>query len=110
MKPIEQTNNVTKEKADSSQDETLKNTPEELSENMEVTGPGKMLSDARKKMGLTQEAVAIKLNFRATLVDEIENEVFNTSLPETFNRGYLRNYAKLVNVSQVEDLIGQESE
>jgi cytoskeleton protein RodZ len=108
MNPIEQTNNVTKVKADSSQDETLKNTPEELSENMEVTGPGKMLSDARKKMGLTQEAVAIKLNFRATLVDEIENEVFNASLPETFNRGYLRNYAKLVNVSQVDVMASYE--
>jgi len=108
MNPIEQTNNVTKEKADSSQDETLKNTPEELSEDMEVMGPGQILSDARKKMGLTQEDVAIKLNFRATLVDEIENEVFNTNLPETFNRGYLRNYAKLVNVSQEDVMASYE--
>jgi cytoskeleton protein RodZ len=108
MNPIEQTNNVTKVKADSSQDETLKNTPEELSEDIEVMGPGQILSDARKKMRLTQEDVATKLNFRTTLVDEIENEVFDTNLPETFNRGYLRNYAKLVNVSQEDVMASYE--
>ena len=71
-------------------------------------GPGQILSDARKKMGLSQEDVAIKLNFRTTLVNEIENEVFDTSMPETFNRGYLRNYAKLVNVSQEDVMASYE--
>jgi cytoskeleton protein RodZ len=100
MNSIEKTNHAAKEIADSSQDEALKNIPEELSEDMEVMGPGQILSDARKKMGLTQDDVAKNLNFRTTLVDEIESEVFDKNIPETFNRGYLRNYAKLVNVSQ----------
>jgi cytoskeleton protein RodZ len=100
MNPIEKNSPVTEEAADSLQNEALENSSEELSEDMEVMGPGQILSDARKKMGLSQDDVALKLNFRTTLVNEIENEVFDTSMPETFNRGYLRNYAKLVNVSQ----------
>lgn len=84
------------------------NVREELSEDMEVMGPGQILSDARKVMGLTQQDVADKLNFRKTLVNDIENEMFDNSLPETFNRGYLRNYAKLVNVSQEDVLLSYE--
>jgi cytoskeleton protein RodZ len=108
MNPIEKTNHIAKEEADSSQNEAFGNSSEELSEDMEVMGPGQILSDARKKMGFTQEDVASKLNFRITLVDEIENEVFDTSMPETFNRGYLRNYAKLVNVSQEDVMASYE--
>ena len=108
MNPIEKNSHVAEEKADSLQSEALENSSEELSEDMEVMGPGQILSDARKKMGLSQEDVAIKLNFRTTLVNEIENEVFDTSMPETFNRGYLRNYAKLVNVSQEDVMASYE--
>ncbi|MFT5295102.1 MAG: cytoskeleton protein RodZ [Colwellia sp.] len=108
MNPIEKNNHVAKEKTDSSQNKALESAPEELSEDMEVMGPGQILSDARKKMGLSQDEVAARLNFRTTLVDEIENEVFDTSMPETFNRGYLRNYAKLVNVSQEDVMASYE--
>jgi cytoskeleton protein RodZ len=108
MNPIEKNSQVAKETTNSSQNETLESAPEELSEDMEVMGPGQILSDARKKMGLSQDEVAARLNFRTTLVDEIENEVFDTSMPETFNRGYLRNYAKLVNVSQEDVMASYE--
>ena len=108
MNPIEKNSPVAEEKADSLQSEALENSSEELSEDMEVMGPGQILSDARKKMGLSQDDVALKLNFRTTLVNEIENEVFDTSMPETFNRGYLRNYAKLVNVSQEDVMASYE--
>ncbi len=81
----------------------LKNEQEistEISDDIEVIGPGRMLSDARKSMGLSQQQVADKLNFRKTLVQEIEAEQFDLSLPAAFNRGYLKNYAKLVNIAQ----------
>lgn len=75
------------------------NTVEELSEDIEVIGPGQMLAEARKSQNLTQQQVAEKLNFRTTLVRDIEQEKFDKTLPDTFNRGYLKNYAKLVNIS-----------
>jgi cytoskeleton protein RodZ len=108
MNPIEKTNHVSKDEADPLKEEVVEGFQEELSEDMEVMGPGQILSDARKKLKLTKQNVADKLNFRLTLVDEIENELFDTSVPETFNRGYLRNYAKLVNVSQEDVLISYE--
>jgi cytoskeleton protein RodZ len=71
---------------------------DELSEDMEVVGPGQMLSEARNKLSLSTEYVAEKLNFKNVLVKNIEQDLFDQKLPATFNRGYLRSYAKLVNV------------
>lgn len=76
----------------------------ELTDDIEVIGPGQMLAEARKNAGMSQEDVAQKLNFRTSLVVDIENEAFDKSLPDTYNRGYLRNYAKLVKISQ-EDIL-----
>ena len=75
---------------------------QELSDDIEVVGPGQILAQGREAMSLTQQNVADRLNFRLSLVKDIENEVFDKSLPSTFNRGYLRNFAKLVNVSESE--------
>jgi len=73
-------------------------------QDMAVIGPGKMLAEARKKHALSQQEVADKLNFRVSLVSDIEAENFDQSLPETYNRGYLKNYAKLVDISK-EDVL-----
>ncbi|WP_448566965.1 RodZ domain-containing protein [Thalassotalea ganghwensis] len=83
---------------------TNKNNTEELSDDMEVVGPGQMLAQAREKAGLTQKDVAERLNFRTTLVKELEQDIFDKSLPATFNRGYLKNYAKLVDLP-VDDVL-----
>jgi len=80
------------------------NSMPELSEDIEVIGPGQMLAEARKAMKLSQEDVAEKLNFRVSLVRDIEEDKFDKSLPATYNRGYLRNYAKLVNVA-IDDIL-----
>jgi len=79
---------------------------DELSEDMKmaIVGPGEILSEARKKISLSVEDVAKKLNFKTGLVDNIERDLFDQKLPATYNRGYLRSYAKLVNVN-VDDVI-----
>jgi len=83
---------------------TLKNKHEELVEVADeidlVVGPGRMLKEAREMRELSEQQVADKLNFRIKLVQNIEVDVFDRSLPEAFNRGYLKNYAKLVNISE----------
>jgi len=76
----------------------------ELSEDIELMGPGQMLAQAREKLGLSQQNIATKLNFRLTLVENIEADIYDPSLPETFNRGYLCGFAKLVNISN-EDIL-----
>jgi cytoskeleton protein RodZ len=74
----------------------------ELSEHIEVVGPGQMLSEARQSLSLTTEDVAKKLNFKTRLVENIEQDLFDQKLPATYNRGYLRSYAKLVNVDVID--------
>jgi len=63
-----------------------------------VVGPGKILSDARIKLSLSQGNIASRLNIKESLVSNIEEDNFDPKLPATFNRGYLRGYAKLVHV------------
>jgi cytoskeleton protein RodZ len=77
---------------------------DELCEDIEVVGPGLILSAARKKLSLSTEDVTKRLNFRSNLVNEIEQDIFDRSLPATFNRGYLRSYAKLVDV-EIEEVL-----
>ncbi len=77
---------------------------DELCEDMIVVGPGQMLSEARKKLSLSADDIAEKLNFKQSLVTDIEQDFFDQKLPATYNRGYLRSYAKLVNVDTAEVL------
>jgi cytoskeleton protein RodZ len=82
---------------------TLKNEDKtfiDVSDNVDAVGPGHILKEAREVLGLSQQDVADKLNFRKKLVENIEAELFDLNLPAAFNRGYLKNYAKLVNISQ----------
>jgi len=76
----------------------------ELSEDMELISPGSMLKEAREKLSLSQEEIAKKLNFRPSLVANMEQDIFDATLPATFNRGYLVSYAKLVAID-VEDIL-----
>lgn len=76
----------------------------ELDEFMEVLSPGAMLSEARKALSLSQEFISSKLNLKVGLVEDLENDIFDPSMPVTFNRGYLANYAKLVGV-EVKDIL-----
>lgn len=87
--------------------EILKNDNEQLvaiPDDVGGLGPGRLLKEAREICGLSQQQVADKLNFRTSLVQDIEVDKLDLSLPEAFNRGYLKNYAKLVNISQ-EDVL-----
>ncbi|SEK73582.1 cytoskeleton protein RodZ [Colwellia chukchiensis] len=74
------------------------NTLNHQEQQAELPNPGTMLSQAREAHGLSQQQVAEKLNLSTSFVQNIEANKFNFGLPETFNRGYLKNYAKLVNI------------
>ncbi len=76
----------------------------ELSEDMEMVSPGAMLREARKALSFSQEHIASILNFKVGTIKDIEDNIFNPSMPVTFNRGYLVNYAKLVGV-EVDDVL-----
>lgn len=77
---------------------------EELSENIEVVTPGDMLKEARVALKLSLTDVAKKLNLRESLIESIEANEFDELPSVTFTRGYLKGYAKLLNISE-EDVL-----
>ncbi|AWL12701.1 Cytoskeleton protein RodZ [Saliniradius amylolyticus] len=63
---------------------------------------GLRLKQAREAKGLTVEEVAERLNLRVVNIEEIEAERFDTQVSTTFTRGYVKQYAKLVDVPEDE--------
>ncbi|WNC71577.1 DUF4115 domain-containing protein [Thalassotalea psychrophila] len=82
--------------------------PIDISDDIVVIGPGQMLKDARIALGLSEAEVAEHLNLRLALITDFENEQFDTNMPATFLRGYLKNYAKFVGVSQTDIIASYE--
>lgn len=63
---------------------------------------GKLLSQARERIGLTQEAVAERLCLKVSTVREIDEDIKPAGVEPTFLRGYMRLYARMVNVAESE--------
>jgi cytoskeleton protein RodZ len=61
-------------------------------------GPGSRLRKAREALNLTQEEVAARLRLTRQTIQFIDIDNYNLPAPKTFIRGYLRAYAKLVDV------------
>lgn len=62
-----------------------KKSPEVEEIKVDVIGPGSLLSEARVQSGLSIDDVANKLNFRVMLVKNIEADIFDKTLPDTYN-------------------------
>ncbi|VFP78854.1 Cytoskeleton protein RodZ [Candidatus Erwinia haradaeae] len=67
-----------------------------------ITLIGERLRDAREKMGLTQQHIAERLCLKVSIIQDIEEDTVSSSLASTFLRGYIRSYARLVEVSEEE--------
>ena len=61
---------------------------------------GKLLAQARERMGLTQDAVAERLCLKISTVKEIEEDIAPAGVEPTFLRGYIRLYARMVGVPE----------
>ena len=74
--------------------------PETLSADNE-NSPGKQLTKAREALGLTQEQIAIRLHLRLRSIQAVEQDQPEEGVSVTFNKGYVRLYAKLVHLDEV---------
>jgi len=76
--------------------------PTELSESTEPTDltAGQLLRQAREKRKLSVADVALQLNLRVNLLQQIEADQLDSSMLVTFVRGYLRAYARLVKLPE----------
>jgi cytoskeleton protein RodZ len=75
-----------------------KETADTVSE-LPVAGPGERLRTARLAAGLDKDKVAAQLHLKPGQIDELERDQYDGFAARVFVRGYLRNYARLVDLS-----------
>ncbi|MCL1068524.1 DUF4115 domain-containing protein [Shewanella olleyana] len=63
---------------------------------LEVSTAGMLLRTAREAKGLSVDAVATQLHLRPSVIEDIENDIFDNIASATYARGYAKNYAKYV--------------
>ena len=65
-----------------------------------VLEAGTILKNRRESLGLTQQQVSSRLKLRVSLIQQIEDNQFDSDQVATFMRGYVRSYAKYVNLDE----------
>ncbi|WP_395356819.1 cytoskeleton protein RodZ [Vibrio sp. D3] len=61
---------------------------------------GALLKNKRESLGMSQKQVADRLRLRVSVIEDIENNRFESQQVATFTRGYLRSYAKFVGLDE----------
>ena len=61
---------------------------------------GQCLKQAREQQQMTAQQVALQLNLKTSLIEDLESDRFDAKLSPTFYRGYLRSYAKLLKLPE----------
>ncbi|TOG16018.1 helix-turn-helix domain-containing protein [Vibrio parahaemolyticus] len=69
---------------------------------------GTLLKNKRESLGMTQKQVADRLRLRVSVIEDIENNRFESQQVATFTRGYLRSYAKFVGLDEKVVLVALE--
>lgn len=67
-----------------------------------VTGFGARLKSARELMHLSDKEAAARLHLSAQIIQTLESESLENTIPPTFMRGYIKSYARLLNISDQE--------
>jgi len=65
-------------------------------------GPGALLKQTREQQGLSLEEVSTRLKLTLSVLKKIEADDYEGDLPVTFYRGYLKNYADLLEIEDVD--------
>jgi cytoskeleton protein RodZ len=65
----------------------------------ETSGPGVDLRAAREGMGVSVREVADALNLPARVIESLEADDYDRLQPSVFTRGYLRSYARLLELN-----------
>ncbi len=68
------------------------------SDQLKLIGPGVRLRMVREELGLKRSDVAAGLRLREEIIVDIERDNYNKSPEVVFLRGYLRSYARLLNI------------
>lgn len=67
----------------------------------DIATVGAILKAAREKKGATIEAVALQLHLRPRILNDIEADNFTNISSNTYARGYIKNYARVIDADMV---------
>lgn len=65
-------------------------------------GPGALLKRTREAKGLSLDEVSTRLKLTMPVLKQIEADDYEGDLPVTFFRGYLKNYAELLKLEEID--------
>jgi cytoskeleton protein RodZ len=74
------------------------------SEEPQPMGPGQLLKNARLARHLSLQQIASRLYLKADLLAQLENDHYDQGISMTFIKGYLKLYARQVDVTEAEIL------
>ncbi|MFT5674210.1 MAG: cytoskeleton protein RodZ [Paraglaciecola sp.] len=75
----------------------------------QVIGPGQILKSARLSASLSIKDIALKIHLKSIMIEDLEADKYDNNISLTFIKGYLKLYAKQVNVSEFEVMKAFES-
>lgn len=73
---------------------------EHVQDAVETQRPGRRLREVREEKGLTREEVASQLRLQVRLIEALEEDDEKALPPSTFVSGYLRSYARLLDIPE----------
>ena len=82
---------------------------EEQQQKPVIQGPGQILKQARELANFSTQDIADKIKLKKALIEDIEQDNYDINISLTFVRGYLKLYAKHVNVGEADILKAFES-
>jgi len=72
----------------------------ELQDNIDVITAGQILRDARITLGVSVQQVSDNINLKLSVINNIEKNAINKDISQTFIRGYIRCYARYLNITE----------
>ncbi|MFT5881093.1 MAG: cytoskeleton protein RodZ [Moritella sp.] len=75
-----------------------------LLDNIEIVTAGQMLRDARTALSISVRQVSDNINLKMSVIDNIEQDISDKNISQTFMRGYIRCYARYLKISETEVL------
>ena len=64
-----------------------------------ITLPGEHLAGLRKEHKMSVKQVADSLHLEVRIIETLEDDNYDSGIPSIFMKGYIRSYAKLMNIS-----------
>lgn len=88
------------ETPDKEPEQQIEEQEQQAAEEQVVYSSGSILKQAREDLGLSIEELAEQIRVPLNVLEAIEIDKVPKNLPETFIRGYIRSYARKVNVDE----------